>query len=58
MSVPGSDRIEMSQRERDILKVLHSVMSGERTQAEAASLLQLCVRQLPVRKPYRNKSLP
>ncbi len=46
MSVPEPDRIEMSQRERDILKVLHSVSNGERTQAEAAALLQLSTRQV------------
>jgi hypothetical protein len=40
------DRIPMSQRERDVLKVLHSVQSGKRTQAEASRLLGLCVRQV------------
>src|SRR5262245_64589380 len=38
--------VEMSQSERDILKVMHSVLSGERTQAEAAGLLGLGVRQV------------
>jgi hypothetical protein len=36
----------MSQRERDVLKVLHSVQSGKRTQAEGARLLGLGVRQV------------
>src|SRR5471032_3408144 len=42
---PG-DRIEMSQRERDRLKVLHTVLEGQRTQAEAARLLRLTTRQV------------
>jgi hypothetical protein len=42
----SEDRIEMSQRERDRLKVMAPVMSGERTQSEAARLLKLCVRQV------------
>jgi hypothetical protein len=46
ISVPSDDRIAMSQRERDVLKVLHTVQSGQRTQAEAARLLGLCVRQV------------
>jgi Helix-turn-helix domain len=41
-----TDRIPMSQRERDVLNVLHSVQSGQRTQAEAARLLGLGVRQV------------
>jgi hypothetical protein len=36
----------MSQRERDILKVMAPVLQGERTQAEAARLLGLSVRQI------------
>jgi hypothetical protein len=40
------DRIEMSQRERDVLKIMHDVLHGERTQAEAARLLDLSVRQI------------
>jgi hypothetical protein len=40
------DRIEMSQRERDRLKVLHTVQQGQRTQAEAARLLRLTTRQV------------
>jgi transposase len=48
MAIDGSekDRIEMSQRERDRLKVLHSVLDGNRTQAEAARLLRLSIRQV------------
>jgi hypothetical protein len=37
--VPAPDRIPMSQKERDALKVLHGVLRGERSQAEAARLL-------------------
>jgi Helix-turn-helix domain len=40
------DRIEMSQRDRDVLKVMSLVLKGERTQAEAARLLRLGVRQV------------
>jgi transposase len=40
------DRIAMSQRERDRLRVLHSVRDGERTQVEAARLLRLTVRHV------------
>jgi Helix-turn-helix domain len=40
------DRIEMSQRERDKLKVMHGVLKGERSQAEAARLLRLSVRHV------------
>ena len=39
-------RIAMSQRERDVLKVMQRVLSGERTQAEAAELLGVSVRQV------------
>jgi hypothetical protein len=46
LDVPNADRMPMSQRERDVLKVLHSVQSGKRTQAEAGRLLGLCVRQV------------
>jgi transposase len=41
-----SDRIEMSQRERDRLKVLYGVLRKERLQKEAARLLRLSVRQV------------
>ncbi|GAC1460088.1 MAG: ISNCY-like element ISTde1 family transposase [Pseudarthrobacter sp.] len=40
------DRIPMSQRERDRLRVLHSVLDGQRTQVEAARLLRLTPRHL------------
>jgi len=42
----NGDRIEMSQRERDCLKVMAPVLEGKRTQAEAARLLKRCVRQV------------
>jgi transposase len=41
-----SERIEMSRRERDRLKVLHGVIEGERLQKEAARLLCLTTRQV------------
>ena len=40
------DRIEMSQRERDVLKVMSPVLKGERTQSEAARLLRRSERQV------------
>lgn len=40
------DRVEMSQRERDVLKVMQGVLEGKRTQAEAARLLKRSVRQV------------
>jgi len=46
IAVPSADRIAMSQKERDVLKVMHGVLAGERTQAEAARLLRLSVRQV------------
>src|SRR3954467_4921197 len=46
IDVPNPDRIAMSQRERDVLKILHPVLQGQRTQAEAARLLDLSVRQV------------
>ena len=42
----SSDRIPMSQKERDVLKILHGVLCGERTQAEAARLLDLTTRHV------------
>src|SRR3989304_3573639 len=39
------DRLEMSQRERDVLKVMSTVLRRGRTQAEAARLLRRSVRQ-------------
>jgi Helix-turn-helix domain len=46
ISVLTADRIPMSQKERDVLKVLHAVQSGKRTQAEASRLLGLSTRQV------------
>jgi transposase len=40
------DRITMSQKERDVLKIMHGVLAGERTQAEAARLLGFSVRHV------------
>ncbi len=40
------DRITMSQRERDVLKVLQTVVDGKRSQAEAARLLDLTARHV------------
>jgi transposase len=41
-----ADRIAMSQKERDVLKIMHGVLKGERTQAQAAHLLNIGVRQV------------
>jgi hypothetical protein len=41
-----AERIEMGQRERDVLKVMSLVLEGRRTQAEAARLLRRSVRQV------------
>jgi transposase-like protein len=46
IDVQQADRISMSQKERDVLKIMHGVVSGERTQAEAARLLRLSSRQV------------
>ena len=46
IAVPSADRIAMSQKERDVLKIMHGVLAGERTQAQAARLLRLSVRQV------------
>ena len=40
------DLLEMSQRERDVLKVMALVLKGQRTQAEAGRLLRRSVRQV------------
>jgi hypothetical protein len=40
------DRMAMSQRERDVLKVMQGVIEGKRTQAEAARVLRRSVRQV------------
>lgn len=46
IEVQDRNRVEMSQRERDILKVMQPVLDGKRTQSQAARLLQLSVRQV------------
>jgi hypothetical protein len=46
IDVSTQDRITMSQRERDLLKILTPVLRGERTQVEAARLAKLSVRQI------------
>jgi len=46
ISVLSPDRIIMSQKERDVLKIMHAVLRGERTQAEAARLLAKSTRQV------------
>jgi hypothetical protein len=51
MSIGATDRIEMSQHERDILTTMKPVLDGERTQAKAAELLGMSVRQ--VRRLHR-----
>src|SRR5260370_12326751 len=43
---PSQDRILMSQKERDVLKIMHAVLQGQRTQAEAARLLGKSTRQV------------
>jgi hypothetical protein len=44
--VQEPDRVPMSRRERDVLAVMRRVLSGERTQVEAARLLKKSVRQV------------
>jgi hypothetical protein len=44
--VQDQDRIAMSQRERDVLAIMRGVLSGDRTQADAARLLKKSVRQV------------
>ena len=46
IDVQSEDRIAMSQRERDLLKVMGPVLQGQRTQPEAARLADLSVRQI------------
>src|SRR5437764_4772734 len=46
IDVPTPDRVPMSQKERDVLKVLHGVLAGERSQADAARLLGKSTRQV------------
>src|SRR5262249_16817899 len=40
------DRIAMTQRERDVLKVVQTVIDGKRSQAEAARLLDMTARHI------------
>ena len=44
--VQRPERVAMSQRERDVVRVIRSVLDGERTQVEAARLLKRSVRQV------------
>src|SRR5579872_1809917 len=46
IDVLNENRIAMSQRERDLLKVMGPVLAGKRTQSEAARLADLSVRQV------------
>lgn len=46
IEIQDRNRVAMSQRERDVLKAMQPVLDGKRTQAEAARLLQLSVRQV------------
>lgn len=46
IDVQCQDRIAMSQKERDLLKVMGPVVQGQRTQSEAARLAGLSVRQI------------
>jgi hypothetical protein len=46
IEVQDRNRVSMSQWERDVLKVMQSVLDGKRTQAEAARLLNRSVRQV------------
>ena len=46
IEVQDRDRVEMSQRERDVLAIMRGVVSGDRTQVDAARLLKLSVRQV------------
>jgi hypothetical protein len=46
IEVQDRNRVEMSQRERDVLKVMQSVLDGQRTQTEAARLLKRSPRQI------------
>jgi helix-turn-helix protein len=46
IEVQDRNRVEMNQRERDLLKVMQGVLDGNRTQAEAARLLKRSTRQV------------
>src|ERR1700677_411142 len=56
IDVQSTDRIPMSQKARDVLEIMHGVLSAERTQAEAARLLRLSTRQ--VRRLQRKLEAP
>jgi hypothetical protein len=58
MAIDGlcPDRIPLSQKGREVLKVLHSVLQGERSRAQAAHLLRLSTRQ--VRRLQRKLQAP
>jgi hypothetical protein len=40
------DRMPISQKEREVLQILHAALGGERTQAAAARLLDKSIRQV------------
>ena len=46
IEVQDRNRVSMSQRERDVLKVMQPVLDGQRSQVEAARLLKRSVRQV------------
>ena len=46
IAIFSTDRIAMSQKERDVLKIMQGVLDGQRTQAQAAHLLDLSIRQV------------
>jgi len=46
IDVQVEDRFAMSQRERDVRKIMQGVVEGKWTQAEAARLLKRSVRQV------------
>jgi hypothetical protein len=43
ISAHTEDRILMSQKERDVHKIMHGVLRGERSQAQASHLLGLTI---------------
>ena len=58
LPVEECERIEMSRRERDRLKVLYGVVQGERLQKEAARLLGLTIRQVRrLRGEYKSMAI-
>jgi Helix-turn-helix domain len=46
ISVLSTGRIPMSQKDRDVLKIMHAVLRGKHSQAEAVRLLDKSVRQV------------